>query len=189
MIPWSALFELLQALDFPHAAFRAAGLALKPRLRWTTHVARQEVAAGERAFIIGSSKRRDVTAGPGVRILPRDAGYPCCRVRARLSRRRAHRRGRLPKVRRPGSNCRPVPRTRFAPPPRRPFRTSCRAAASSRQQLIAPSTANAAASRRRTANVGATARFHYIEAVGPLSRSPLATQLGNPNRKCPTPPR
>src|SRR5580658_3651289 len=131
MILWSTLFELLQAFDFPHATFRAAGLALEPRLRLTTHIARQEIAAKQSAFSIGGSKWSDVAAGPGLRILPRDAAIPTA-ARAPPQRPRVHKRGLLPKARQSGSNLRRVSPTRFAQPARRPFRTSNREEASSR---------------------------------------------------------
>src|ERR1700678_2921981 len=72
-ILWSTLFELLEALYFPRATFRAAGLAFQPCLRLPPYVARQEIAAEDSALVIGRRERRDVAAGAGVGIRPRDA--------------------------------------------------------------------------------------------------------------------
>ena len=70
----SALFERPQTPDLPPAVRRAAGFALHPGLRRPVHVTRQKIAAGVGTVDIGGGKRRDVAAGPGVGILPRDTG-------------------------------------------------------------------------------------------------------------------
>ena len=70
----SALFERPQTPDLPPAVRRAAGFALHPGLRRPVHVARQKIATGIGTVGIGGGKRRDIAAGPGVGILPRDAG-------------------------------------------------------------------------------------------------------------------
>src|SRR5579863_5598020 len=74
IIARSAALEGGEAFDFPFAVVGAAGLALQPGFGSGVHVARQEIAAGKAAFVIGGREWRDVAAGAGMRILPRHAG-------------------------------------------------------------------------------------------------------------------
>src|ERR1700730_17584888 len=59
-----------QAAHGPFALMDAASIALQPRLRAVTHIARQEIAAGEAVLAVGTGDRRDRAARAGAGVFP-----------------------------------------------------------------------------------------------------------------------